>query len=253
MDLQFAELPTNKKIYLASDFHLGAPTYEESLHREKKIVQWLESIENDAAGIILVGDLFDFWFEYRHVIPKGFVRFLGKIAQLRGRNIPVIFFTGNHDLWMSDYFQKELGIQLEREPKSYQMGPHKIHIGHGDGLGPGDRKFKFYKKVFLSRIARWGFRWLHPDLGVGLAKLWSGHSRNHPDDVEFQGENEWLIIYSKSVESTQHHDFYIYGHRHIPSKLATDNFTYYNLGEWISKYTFLEIDQNGSSLKTFEN
>ncbi len=254
MDEQFKNIPDKQKIYLASDFHLGAPSLEATQVREKKIVRWLTEIEKDAAGIVLVGDLFDFWFEYRHVVPKGFNRFIGKIAEIRDRGIPVIFFTGNHDLWMRDYFETELGVQVFPMPRSFQIGDRKVYVGHGDGLGPGDRKFKFFKKVFTNRIAKWGFKWLHPDLGIPLAKKWSNSSKKACNEPPFQSEKEWLVIHSKEIEKSAHHDYYIYGHRHLVSEyeLGEDSM-YYNLGEWMSGSTYLTIDSKGAQLIKFEN
>lgn len=253
MDLQFADLPANQRIYLASDFHLGAPNAPESRQRERKIIRWLDFIAPDAAGLLLVGDLFDFWFDYHQVVPKGHIRFLAKIAELADSGIPIHFFTGNHDLWMFRYFEDELGIHLRRKPVSYQFGPYTAHIAHGDGLGPGDHRFKFFKQIFINKAAQWGFQWIHPDCGMWLANKWSAHSRNHPDDEPFMGEQEWLILYSKEVEKQQHHDFYIYGHRHIPGKFSMgDTTTYYNLGEWITQCNYIQIDHTGAQLLHFE-
>ncbi len=142
------------KLYFASDFHFGTPTFEKSLLREKEVVRWLDYIKNDAAAIFLVGDIFDFWFEYKYVVPKGFTRFLGKIATLTDAGIPVYFFTGNHDVWMFDYLEKELNVTIFRNPISFEFNNHTILLGHGDGLGPGDHSFKFIKKIFTNPICQ---------------------------------------------------------------------------------------------------
>ena len=192
------QIPEGKKIYFASDNHLGAPTAEESRPREAKFVAWLEHVSKDAAAIFLLGDLFDFWFEYKHVVPKGFVRTLGKLAQLRDRSIPVYFFVGNHDLWMDDYFEKELDIPVFRKPKEFIFNDRKFLIGHGDGLGPGDKGYKRMKKVFTNPLSKWLYRWLHPDLGVPLAQYFSVKNKaiSGEEDVQFLGEEkEWLIQY----------------------------------------------------------
>src|SRR5687768_10473382 len=180
----------NKKIFFASDFHLGVPDHESSLKREKNIIAWLESVKNEAHSIYLLGDIFDFWFEYRYTIPKGFIRLLGKLAELRDAGIPVIFFTGNHDMWMFDYFPKELGIPVYRDPQLLQVGNHKLLIGHGDGLGPGDRTYKIIKKFFNSSICQWLFARLHPNLGFYIARTWSRKSRitNMKREEKFEGE-----------------------------------------------------------------
>ncbi|TDQ16463.1 UDP-2,3-diacylglucosamine hydrolase [Algoriphagus boseongensis] len=245
-----------KKIFFASDFHLGAPNTQESKIRERRIIRWLESISDEAAAIFLVGDIFDFWFEYKQVVPKGFIPFISKISQLRDRGIPILFFTGNHDLWMKDYFTQELGIPVYDHPIELVVEGKKILVGHGDGLGPGDQTYKMLKKVFTNSLAQWLFRWFHPDLGIRLAKTWSGYSRisnMEKNENHFLGEDEWLWQYCKEVEKNIHHDLYIFGHRHLPLKLeVTKNSTYFNLGEWVSQNTFLELSSDNVELKTFQ-
>ena len=245
-----------KKLYFASDFHLGAPNAEESKIREKRIIRWLDSVAEDAAAIFLVGDIFDFWFEYGEVIPKGFIPFISKISQLRDRKIPIFFFTGNHDLWMKDYFTNELGIPVYHHPIALSVEGKKILVGHGDGLGPGDQSYKFLKKVFTNPVAKWLFRWFHPDLGIKLAKAWSGHSRITniaKDENHFLNDDEWLWQYCKEIEARFHHDLYIFGHRHLPLELPVGaKSTYYNLGEWVTQNTYLKLDSSGAQLLTFE-
>ena len=167
------QLPPGKKIYFSSDNHLGAPTPAESLPREKKFVRWLDEVKHDAAAIFLLGDLFDFWFEYKTVVPKGFVRVLGKLAEISDSGIPIHFFVGNHDLWMRDYFETELNIPTYREPKEFTFNDKVFCLGHGDGKGPGDKGYKRMKKVFTNPVFRWLFRWLHPELGMRLAQYLS--------------------------------------------------------------------------------
>ena len=162
-----------KKIYFASDFHLGVPDFKTSLEREKRIVKWLDSIRHDAHTIYLLGDIFDFWFEYKHAIPKGFIRLQGKLAELTDAGIPIVFFTGNHDMWMFDYFPIQLGIPIYRDPQILHVGTQKLMIGHGDGLGPGDHTYKFLKKFFNSGLCQWLFARIHPNLGIGIASYWS--------------------------------------------------------------------------------
>ena len=247
----------DKKIFFASDFHLGAPNPEESKIREKKIISWLDHISEDAAAIFLVGDIFDFWFEYKEVIPKGFIPFISKIHQLRDRGIPILFFTGNHDLWMKDYFTRELGIPVYHHPIEISVNGKKILVGHGDGLGPGDQTYKLIKKVFVNPVAQWLFRWFHPDLGIKLAKAWSGQSRIsniEKNENHFLEDKEWLWQYCKDLESKVHHDYYIFGHRHLPLELKVSaNSTYFNLGEWVSQFTYLELDKDGPKLKKFDS
>lgn len=240
-------LTPNQKVYFASDFHLGTPTPEKSLERERAIIDWLETVRTNAATIFLVGDVFDFWFEYKRAIPKGFIRLQGKLAELTDAGIPVILFTGNHDMWMADYFTQELGIPVYRQPQTYLLGGKRFYIGHGDGLGPGDFTYKQLKKVFEHRLARQLFRWLHPDIGLRIAHAWSRHSRmsnNEKGEDQFLGEErEWLFQYCLEVERSQHHDFYIFGHRHLPLHLPVgQNSHYINLGEWVHARTYAVFD-----------
>jgi UDP-2,3-diacylglucosamine hydrolase len=245
----------NKKIFFASDFHLGVPNHAESIEREKRIIAWLESVKDEAQAIYLLGDIFDFWFEYKHAIPRGHIRLLGKLAELRDAGIPIAFFTGNHDMWMFDYFPTELGIPIYRRSQVLEVGEHKFLIGHGDGLGPGDHFYKVLKKFFNSKVCQWLFARLHPNFGIGLANFWSHKSRisNMKREEKFRGEeNEFLLTYCKEVESTTHHDFYIFGHRHLPLDLkVAENSRYINIGEWVHFNTYAVYDGKTVELKTF--
>ncbi len=244
------------KIYFASDFHLGTPDFETSLIREKCIVRWLDEVKKDATEIFLVGDIFDFWFEYKRAIPKGFVRLQGKIAELVDSGIPVHVFTGNHDMWMFDYLPRELGVKLYREPIVREWNGIKFYIGHGDGLGPGDKGYKFLKKVFASPVCQWLFARLHPNFGIWLADLSSKKSRASTGDADekFLGaENEWLAIYSKEYLEKEHIDYFVFGHRHLPIELEVgEKSTYINLGEWLNYYTYLVFDGTNCQLKKWE-
>ena len=255
MTFRINKLEAGKKVYFASDFHLGVPTAEASLAREKKIVKWLESARKDAAAILLLGDIFDFWFEYKHAIPKGYIRLQGKLAELTDEGIPVYFFTGNHDMWMFDYFPKELNIPILRDPISTSINGHTFYIGHGDGLGPGDHTYKVLKRVFNNKACQWLFARVHPNLGIGVANMWSRRSRisNIKKDEAFLGEDEWLVQYCKEVEATKHHDFYVFGHRHLPLDIPiTEQSRYLNLGEWVNFCTYGVYDGENFELKTFE-
>jgi UDP-2,3-diacylglucosamine hydrolase len=245
----------NKKIFFASDFHLGVPNREESLQREKRIIRWLESIRPDAHSIYLMGDIFDFWFEYKHVIPKGFIRLQGKLAELRDEGIPIYFFTGNHDMWMFDYFPTELGIPIFRSPQILTVGNQRLMIGHGDGLGPGDHTYKFIKKFFNSKLCQWLFARIHPNLGIAIANHWSRKSRisNMKREEKFQGEaGEYLWVYCSELEKREHHDYYVFGHRHLPLDLKIgERAKYINLGEWVHFNTYATYDGEIVELKTF--
>lgn len=235
-----------KKIYFLSDFHLGAPDFESSLVREKKVVGFLDSIKQDAAEIFIVGDIFDFWYEYKAVVPKGYTRLLGKLAELTDSGIKVHVFVGNHDMWMSGYFEKELNIPVYHEPKVFERNGKQFYIGHGDGLGPGDKGYKFIKKIFRSPLCQLLFGQLHPTWGIGLANYFSRKSREKTGsaDQHFLGEdNEWLIIYSKEVLRQQHFDYFIFGHRHYPIDFKlSDTSRYINLGDWIRTFTYASFD-----------
>lgn len=248
-------IPKGKKIYFASDNHLGAPNKKASLPREKKFVAWLDEIKKDAAAILLMGDLFDFWFEYKTVVPKGFTRTLGKLAEISDSGIPIYYFVGNHDLWMNGYFEEELNIPVYHKPKEFIFNDTSFFIGHGDGLGPGDKGYKRMKKVFTNRFCKWLFRWLHPDLGVKLAQYLSVENKliSGEEDAKFLGEdNEWLVQYCKRKQSEKHRDFYIFGHRHLPLEITLENNSkYINLGDWINYYTYGVFDGTTMELKTY--
>jgi UDP-2,3-diacylglucosamine hydrolase len=250
-------MQSGKKIYFASDFHLGVPDHESSLKREKQIVRWLDEIRKDAEEIFLMGDLFDFWFEYKHAVPKGYVRLLGKIAEIRDSGIPVSFFTGNHDVWMFDYFPQELGVTVHRDPITKEWNGKKFYLGHGDGLGPGDKGYKFLKKIFHNKFCQWLFARFHPNFGVGFANYSSRKSRlsNEKKDEKFLGEeNEWLAIYSKDVLKKEHFDYFIFGHRHLPLDIRlNEKSRYVNLGEWVNHYTYAVFDGKELELKKYSN
>jgi UDP-2,3-diacylglucosamine hydrolase len=242
-----------KKIYFLSDFHLGAPDHAASLERERRIVAFLEKIRRDAAVIFIVGDLFDFWFEYRTVVPKGFIRILGKMAEITDSGTPIHFFTGNHDMWMSGYFEEELNIPVYHEPKVFEYNGKKLLVGHGDGLGPGDHGYKFIKRIFRNKACQWLFGILPPAVGVGFAGWLSRRSRAVTGslDARFLGEEkEWLIIYCREVLRSQQYDYLIFGHRHLPIDFTLNaaGSRYINLGDWIRYNTYAVFDGETFSL-----
>jgi UDP-2,3-diacylglucosamine hydrolase len=250
-------LQANKKIYFASDFHLGAPTRDASNAREVTLCNWLDTIKSDAKTIFLVGDLFDFWFEYKYVVPKGFLRFFGKIIELQNAGVEFAIFTGNHDLWMFDYFEKELDIPIYRDPTHFKINGKDFMIGHGDGLGPGDKGYKILKKIFTSQLCQFLFRWLHPDIGIWFGNAWSMDRKTNERLISASNfvdiSKEWLYVYTSEVEKETHHDFYIFGHRHLAFDLEINSSSrYINLGEWFisGKNTFAVFD--GETLKINE-
>ena len=250
------ELAAGKKIYFLSDFHLGAPNEQASRIREDNVVRFLQTAKEDAVAIFIVGDIFDFWFEYQHVVPKGFVRLLGCLASINDAGIPIHIFTGNHDLWMQDYLTKEIGAQVYFAPHEFNFSGKKFFIAHGDGLGPGDEGYKFIKKIFTSSICQWLFRWLHPDLGIKLANFFSTQSRiktGSADEIFLGEDKEWLIIYAKELAKTNNANYFIFGHRHYPLDLKiTDTARYINLGDWIRSNTYAVFDGNNLELKKWE-
>jgi UDP-2,3-diacylglucosamine hydrolase len=246
----------SKAIYFLSDFHLGAPNAEASVVREKKIVSFLEEIRHNAAEIFIVGDLFDFWYEYKKVVPKGYVRILGKLAELTDAGIKIHFFVGNHDMWMQDYFEKELNIKVYFEPKEFLLCGKKFLVGHGDGLGPGDEGYKIIKKIFRNKICQWLFGIIPPRIGIGIADFFSKKSRAKTGTTNeiFLGEDkEWLVIYCKEILQKQYYDYFIFGHRHLPLdiKLSKQS-TYINLGDWIQYFTYAIFDGEKTTLEYYK-
>ncbi len=249
-------IPEGKKVYFASDNHLGAPTMEASKIREKKFVAWLDEIKEDAAAIFLMGDLFDFWFEYKTVVPKGFTRTLGKLAEITDAGVPIYYFVGNHDLWMNGYFEEELNIPVYHKPQQYLLNKTSFFIGHGDGLGPHDKGYKRMKKLFTNPVAKWFFRWMHPDIGVKVAQYFSVKNKliSGDDDAAFLGEdNEWLVQYAKRKLASQHYDHFIFGHRHLPLEIKLNaQSKYTNLGDWVKYFTYAVFDGDTLKLKHYK-
>ena len=242
------------KIYFASDLHLGVPNREKSLVREKLFVQWLDEIKNDAEAIYLVGDIFDFWFEYKKAVPKGYVRLLGKLAEISDSGIPIHIFTGNHDMWLFDYLEDEINAHIYREPIEISMKGKRFFISHGDGLGPGDNGYKLIKKIFKNKLCQWLFERIHPNLGISIAQYWSKKSRiaNGEKDESYYGEKEWLTQFCKEKMKTIEVDYFIFGHRHLPLQVDLGNNTIYiNLGEWVNYNSYAVFDGKKLELKRY--
>jgi UDP-2,3-diacylglucosamine hydrolase len=248
-------LPANKKVYFASDFHLGTPNNLSSLEREKKLVGWLDMAARDAGAIFLLGDIFDFWFEYKKAIPRGFVRFQGKLAELADQGVAIHMFTGNHDMWMFDYFPTEFGIPVYHNPVELLIGQTKFLIGHGDGLGPGDKQYKKLKKIFKNKASQKAFSMLHPNFGMGIAHKWSKKSRlaSSTHEETSHGEEEHLLAYAKEQEAINHHDYYIFGHRHLVLDLeVAENSRYLNAGDWVNHSNYIVFDGAACELLEFK-
>lgn len=244
-------------IYFVSDCHLGVPDYITSLKREKLLVKWLNEIKDDAKEIYLLGDIFDFWFEYKTVVPKGYVRLLGKLAELSDSGIVINFFTGNHDMWIKDYFEKELNFIIYRNAISKQYNGLKFYIAHGDGLGPNDLGYKFLKKIFSNPFCRWVFSILHPTVGYGIANYFSRKSRianENYNEIYLGEEKERLIVFSKEILQREHYDFFIFGHRHLPIDIKLgEKSRYINLGDWVTNFTYIEFDGEQLLLKKYSD
>lgn len=250
-------LPKGQYIYFASDFHLGIPTKSASQAREKRICRWLDSIKATAFKIYLVGDLFDVWFEYKNVVPKGYTRFLGKLAELSDAGIQIEIFTGNHDLWMRDYFQEEMNITVHRQSITFEVNKKRFFVAHGDGLGPGDKKYKFLKRVMSNRLAQWLYKRLHPDTGVAIATYFSRRGLKHTEKEEQQylgDDREWLVLFAKDYLNNTHIDYFIFGHRHLAmTKDLKENSTYVNLGDWLTFNTYAVFDGAQLELKKYSD
>jgi len=241
-----------KNVYFISDVHLGLPNHQESLKRERLLVDWLDTILPQTKALYLLGDIFDFWYEYKYVVPRGYVRFLAKIAQFTEQNIPVYFFTGNHDIWAFDYFEQEIGMTIVRQAQTLTIANKVFHLAHGDGLGPKDTGFKLLKWLFTNKSAQFVFSRLHPNFALWLGNAWSRKHRNEltPDEINYKGENqEWLILYAKELLKTEPIDYFLFGHRHIPTNLKIGKAQYINLGDWITNFSFAVFDGDTLQLK----
>jgi UDP-2,3-diacylglucosamine hydrolase len=240
----------NKTVYFVSDMHFGIPDRKSSLIREEKFVEWLDMIAKDASDIYVMGDLFDFWFEWKHVVPKGYISLLGKMAELSHAGIRFHFFTGNHDMWMFSYFQKELNAQLYRQDKMITIQGKQLYLSHGDGLGPGDYGYKFIRKIFRCSFAQWLYARLHPNFAVSLALFFSRKSRytNQKRNTANQQRERRLtdnqIVHSKKVLKQQHIDYFIYGHQHTPVfEKISEHTILINIGNWIQDFTYLKMKE----------
>lgn len=234
------------RTYFISDFHFGSPNRQQSKIREKLFVLWAEEISSDASQVYILGDLFDFWFEYKHVVPKGYIEILAAIKKLVDKGIKVTLFTGNHDMWMFGYLSEELGVEIYREPIVRKIQGKTLMIGHGDGLGPGDYGYKLLKKIFANPVCQWLFRWIHPDIGIAMANFWSARSRHaNPPPAEFLGpEREWILQHCLETLKHQNIDYFVFGHRHLPIFYPINNGQsfYINTGDWIRYFTYAVFD-----------
>ena len=249
------QIPKGKKIYFTSDHHFGAPSKKASKPREEKFVAWLDKIKKDAEVLFILGDLFDFWFEYKQVIPKGFTRVLGKLAELSDHGIEIHFFAGNHDMWMRNYFEEEFSIVVYNKPQEFELNEKLFFIGHGDGLGPHDKGYKRLKKVFSNSFFKWLYRWIHPDFGVRFAQYLSLKNKLNSgnNDLKLKGnESEWLTQYARRKLEHRHYDYFLFGHRHLPLEVPLNQkSTYFNLGDWITHFSYGVFDGREFKLEKY--
>jgi UDP-2,3-diacylglucosamine hydrolase len=243
------------KIYFASDFHLGLPTGSPAIEREKKVVDWLNSIAPDAKEIYLLGDIFDFWWEYKLVVPRGFTRFLGTVASITDSGIPIHFFTGNHDMWVGDYLSGECGMVIHTTPLTTIFNGKKFFLAHGEGLGTRNIGYKILLSIFRNKPLRVMYSALHPSVGVGIGHRWSLNSRlGKGITKEFLGEEkEDLIRYARSVLRNDKIDYFIFGHRHLEMtyKIQHDIEIIF-LGDWIKNSSYAEWDGYVLTFKTLD-
>jgi UDP-2,3-diacylglucosamine hydrolase len=248
-------LKQDKKIFFASDVHLGLHPLDKSREREKLFVKWMEEIKTKAQVLFLPGDIFDFWYEYRKVAPRGFTRFLGKLSEFNDLGIETHYFTGNHDVWVFDYLPTETGVILHRNPITIEINGKIFFIGHGDGMGKGDRGYKFLKACFTSKTLQFLFSRLHPNAALSFGHTWSKHSRLSKGVSEaFMGENkEHQVLFAREYLKTNKIDYFIFGHRHIPMDFKLNEYSrLINLGEWIISNSYAEFDGNDIALKFYK-
>jgi UDP-2,3-diacylglucosamine hydrolase len=237
-------LANSGKIYFASDFHLGLPAGTSPIEREKKVVKWLNSIRHDAIEIYLIGDIFDFWWEYKRVVPRGFTRFLGTVSEITDSGIPVHFFTGNHDLWAGDYLSEECGMIVHKAPITASFNGKKFHLAHGEGLGSKSRGYHILLSIFRNKTLQAMYSSLHPSIGMGIGHKWSLHSRLGKGIMtEFLGEDkEDLIRYARTILEKDTIDFFIFGHRHLAMSYKLNNTEIVFLGDWIKAGSYADWD-----------
>lgn len=249
-------MSTKSKIYFASDFHLGMDTPDQtSREREQYLVDWLDEIKLDAKALYLLGDIFDYWFEYKEVVPRGHFRFLSKLGELSALGIDLILFTGNHDVWYFDYLEEEIGIEIYREPARLSIEGKTFYLAHGDGVGKGDGAFKIIKSVFTNPFCQWLFARLHPNTGIGLMRWLSQKSRERHGEDPFLMDKERTVRFAATALEAESFDFFICGHRHWPVDLLMndDKARYINLGDWMKHRSYVEFDQGELKIKFFKN
>lgn len=233
-------------IYFISDAHLGSQVITNNRKHEQKLVRWLEMVRKDATAIYLLGDMFDFWFEYKTVVPKGYVRFLGKLAELVDAGIEIHFFIGNHDIWTFGYLENEVGLIVHKGPFVTRLGNKTFYMAHGDGLDSRDHGYHFIRHIFHSKTAQKLFGYVPPRLGQGLGYTWSKNNRKKILHLEnkYLGENdETIVVFAKQYAENNEVDFLIFGHRHIFLDLEIKNRKrVIILGDFVGIYSYGVFD-----------
>lgn len=243
-------------IYFASDIHLGGGDETFARANERRFVAWLDRAAQDAEAIVLAGDIFDFWFEYRRVVPRGFVRTLSKLAELTERGIRVVFFTGNHDMWVRDYLTRECGVEVFTAPQLMLLKGRRVYVAHGDNMNiKGQPVLQLLNAVFRSRVLRWLFSWsVHPDLAIRFGRWWSGHSRKSHAGTDFDASvTEPLIAYAREHARTHEVDDFVFGHMHFPRDYREGSLHTIHLGGWEKHPSYAVLDDAGTlTLKTID-
>ncbi|MDD4728012.1 MAG: UDP-2,3-diacylglucosamine diphosphatase [Dysgonamonadaceae bacterium] len=243
------------KTYFLSDAHLGSVFHENSFDVERKLCRWFDAVKHDAKEIYLMGDIFDYWFEYKNVVPRGFTRVLGKLSELTDAGIPIYFFIGNHDIWLTDYLSKECGLIIEKKPIIKKIDGKVFYLAHGDGLGDESWKFKFVRKVYHNQFLRFLYAAIHPRWTMGFASTWSNYSRTNGKIEPFLGEEkEHLIQFAKEeLERKPQINYFVFGHRHIMLNLPVKKESnIVILGDWMSYFSYAVFDGETMQLKQFE-
>lgn len=246
---------TKRDIYFASDFHLGYPDEESSKLRERTILAWLREIKPTCKELFLLGDIFDFWFEYRYVAPKGYIRFLVELGSYVEEGIPVTIFCGNHDIWYQDYLTKELGIQIFSEPQTREFFGKKIYLHHGHALGSYDKGMNILNRIFTNRLLQVLFSLVPVNWAYRFGLAWSANNRGKKvyESANYLGDDEeYLLQYARDVLKTEHYDYFVFGHRHVPIDKNIDGKSrYINTGNWITDSTYAVLSEDGMELKSF--
>lgn len=250
-----------QKAYFFSDAHLGLDAKVSSKEREKRLVKQLKTAAQDASVIYLLGDMFDIWYEYKYAVPKGYVRLLGTLAELCDAGLEIHYFTGNHDMWITDYLSKEIGLRVSEVHRHENIFGTHFYIGHGHGIGKADAKYaRALKYIFRNPVLRFAYDWLHPDIGLWLANKLSRQKRYlegftadpyYGDDKEFSAQ---FVTEVKELPEFKDTRYFVFGHRHIlVNKPITEDKTLVVLGNWIDEFSYGVFDGEQFTLERYHD